>query len=218
MVSVAAYVRVSSRSQDVETQRDAISRCAAARSDEVGLWFVEKRSAKVLDRPVLGELREAVRRGDVTTIYVFRLDRFARSGIRDTLGLLEELRGAGCRVVPVADGFSLEGPAAEVVIAVLGWAAQMERLALGERIAAARVRVEASGGAWGRPARAGAELAQRVRAMAAEKIPIRKIAIALKVPKSTVGAILSEKGAYSEASVHRRKPGLKKSRATVSEK
>jgi hypothetical protein len=51
--------------------------------------------------------------------------------------------------VNVADGFDLNGPHAEVIIAVLAWAAKMERLATAERIAAARERIEAEGGRRG---------------------------------------------------------------------
>jgi len=217
-VTVAAYVRVSSRSQDGDTQRSAIERMAQARGEPVGSWFVEtRRATRVAARPSLDELRGAVRRGEVRTVYVFRLDRFSRLGIRDMLQVLDELRGNGCKVHSVSDGFDLEGPMGDVHAAMMAWAAQVEGIALGERIAAARVRVEASGGHWGRPARAGDELADKVRAMAAEKIPIRKIAIALKVPKSTVGAILSGKGPYDPARSHSRKPGLKKARAPASE-
>lgn len=211
-MTVAAYLRVSSRSQDAASQRDAITRCARARGDRIERWFSEKRSASTMDRPVLGELRELARRGDVRVLYVFRLDRLGRSGIRDTLGLLHELRGVGCRVVNVADGFDLEGPLAEVITAVMAWAAQMERLALGERIAAARVRVEAAGGSWGRPARAGAELAERVIRMRRTKT-IREISIALKIPRSTVADILSGKGPYTPARIASRKRDSKKGRA-----
>jgi hypothetical protein len=35
----------------------------------------------------------------------------------------------------VADGFFLDGPAAEVTLAVMPWAAKMERLATNERVA-----------------------------------------------------------------------------------
>ena len=53
----------------------------------------------------------------------------------------------------VADGFDLAGPVAEVVLAVMAWAAKMERLAINERIAAARERLAEEGRPWGRPSR-----------------------------------------------------------------
>lgn len=167
-----------------------------ARGDNVTEWFEEKRSAAKLERPELARAREAARQGQIQRLYVFRLDRLARSGIRDMLGTLDELKANGCRVVTVADGFDLDGPAAEIVIAVMAWAAQMERLALGERIAAARARVERDGGRWGRPSRVDAELVARIRKA---KGTVRALAARFKVPRSTVAAVLSEKGPYKRA-------------------
>jgi DNA invertase Pin-like site-specific DNA recombinase len=192
-VTVAAYVRVSSRSQNNATQTEAISRAATARGDAIGAWFEEKRSGEKLDRPVLTRIRDFARRGEISKLYVFRLDRLTRSGIRDTLAVIEELRTHGCTIVSVSDGFGLDGPAGEVVIAVIAWAAQMERLALGERIAAARARVEAKGGAWGRPRRTTTKQANEIGDRKKKGQTIRQIAIAMKIPRSTVGAIASQK-------------------------
>jgi DNA invertase Pin-like site-specific DNA recombinase len=185
---IAAYVRVSSRSQDVRSQRRAIEQCARARGDKVARWFVEKRSGATLQRPELELVRAGARRGALSKLYVFALDRLTRSGIRDTLAILEELRGAGCQVSTVADPFPLEGPAADVVVAVFAWVAQMERKRIGERISAARARVEAEGGRWGRPRRVatGGELERKMRSLVRQKKSIRAIARALKIPRSTV--------------------------------
>jgi len=88
--------------------------------------------------------------------------------------------------VALADGFALDGPAAEVVLAVVAWAAKMERLAINERISAARERVEAEGRSWGRPSRLSAEEIARVRELRAAGRSLRQISIALKVPLATV--------------------------------
>lgn len=180
------------------TQRRAIELAARARGDMVKRWFSEKRSATTIARPELAKLREAARRGEVRRLYVFRLDRLSRSGIRETLVLLEELRAAGCSVTTVADGFDLSGPAAEVVIAVIAWAAQMERAALGERISAARARVEAEGRTWGRPRRASDAQVAQVRELRKHDRSIRSIAMALKIPRATVASIVARKGAYAD--------------------
>src|SRR5208283_4057232 len=108
---------------------------------------------KTMARAELQRLLADARAGGLRgrRLYLFRLDRLTRTGIADTLTTLEELRAAGVEVISVADGFDLSGPAAEIIVSVMAWAAKMERLALGERIAAARERVEAEGGSWGRP-------------------------------------------------------------------
>lgn len=200
-VATAAYLRVSTGKQDWKLQRDAIARACKARGDRIPkrLWFEEKRSGRSIERPALQKLRAAVQAGEVGRLYIFRVDRLGRSGIRDTLQVVHELKHAGCVLVSVADGFPLDGPASDIVIAVMAWAAQIEREAIGARIKAARVRVEAKGGRWGRPRRIDPGTLARARALQRRKIPIREIAVRLKVPRSTLADALAGKGHYAAA-------------------
>lgn len=204
----AAYVRVSSKSQNLESQRTAIARAAKARGDTIVEWYCEERSASTLEREQLDFLRRDVRAGKFSKVYVFRIDRLTRSGIRDTLTVIDEFRAHGCQLASVADGFSLDGPGSDVVLAVLAWAAQMERAALGERIAAARTKVEASGGRWGRPRAVDPGTQSRMLKLRREGRTIREIAVACKVSKSVVHRAVSQKGHYSEPHPGPRKTGL----------
>src|SRR5436309_1620217 len=130
-------------------QKAALALAAKARGDTIATWYGDKLTGGTMARPGLERLRTDARAGKVRRCYVYRLDRLTRTGIRDTLEVLDELRAHGCNVATAADGFDLDGPAAEIVLAVLSWAAKMERIAINERIAAARARVEAEGGRWG---------------------------------------------------------------------
>ena len=186
-MTIAAYIRVSSRAQDHATQRDAIERLADARGETVDVWYAEKLSGKSMGRPELQRLRADADAGKLGKVYVFRLDRLTRSGIKDTLQALEDFRGTGVEVVSVADGFDLNGPCAEVVISVMAWAAKMERLATNERISAARERIESQGGAWGRPAAMTAAQLETAKRMKAEGATVRAIAQAVGVSKTIVG-------------------------------
>lgn len=199
MSTIAAYIRVSSRGQSLESQSAAIQQAAAARGETIGKWYSEKLTGSTICRPALDEVRRDAKLGAIRKLYCFRIDRLTRSGIRDTLGLVEELRGHGCQLATVADGFSLEGPGSEIVLAVLAWAAQMERAALGERISAARSRIEAAGGRWGRPRRVDPGTLQVAKAMRLTKCTLREISVALKIPLSTLSDALSEKGHYGGA-------------------
>jgi DNA invertase Pin-like site-specific DNA recombinase len=164
-----------------------------ARGDSIAVWYAEKRSAKTTERAELQRLRADARAGHIRRLYVFRVDRLARSGIRDMFEIVEELRAHGVEVITLADGFSLDGPAAEVVLAVMAWAAKMERLALAERIAAARWRVESEGGRWGRPRRLDGPTRERASDMHSQGKSIREISRALKVPRATVARAVSLK-------------------------
>ena len=185
----SAYVRVSSKAQGYEMQVHALTLAAQARGDVVGQEYREKLSGKTLDRPELARLRQDAREGRIKRLYVYRLDRLARSGIRDTLEVVEELRRHGVELVSVADGFDLNGPAAEVVLAVMAWAAKMERLAINERIAGARARLESEGRSWGRPRRANAATEARMVELRGAGRSLRDIAVAVKVPLSTVARV-----------------------------
>lgn len=204
-MATAAYLRVSTRGQSLAMQRDAIQRAALARGFSIDVWFSEKVGGAAQARPQLSALRASVALGTFDRVVVYRLDRLSRGGIRSTLALVDEFKNAGCRIESIADGFALDGPASEVVLAVLAWAAQMERAAIGERVAAARLKVEASGGTWGRPRRVEDAVVAKVRTLSKSRT-VREIAIALKIPKSTVGDILSEKGAYKRPRAKASKP------------
>jgi DNA invertase Pin-like site-specific DNA recombinase len=189
--NVAAYIRVSSKAQDHQMQRVAIERAAAARGDVVGSWFSEKLSAKTIVRPELDRLRAHARLGCMRRLYVFRLDRICRSGIRDLFEVVEELRRCGVEVVSLTDGFSLDGPAADVIVAVLAWAAKMERLSINERISAARVRVESEGRAWGRPALMTPQLRIQAVGLRAAGKSMREISQHLGLSKSVIARALA---------------------------
>jgi DNA invertase Pin-like site-specific DNA recombinase len=183
---VAAYVRVSTAGQDTSSQRDALTRAARARGHTIGRWFEERQGGGTLRRPVLAEVRGAARRGELGTLYVFRIDRLTRSGVPDTFRLMQELTEAGCNVVSVADGLpDTRGPWGDVVLAVLAAAAQIELGALRERIAAARERVRARGGTWGRAPRIHRSEWPRLLELA-KTHSTRELARRLKVPRTSV--------------------------------
>lgn len=193
-----AYVRVSSRSQTLRSQADAIRRAAHARGDRIACWYAEKATASTTQREALARLRSDIRGGAVRRVYVFRLDRLSRSGIRDMFDVVDEMRAYGVKLVTVADSFTLEGPHADMVLAALAYCAQMERAAIGERVHAARVRIEAAGGTWGRPRKIDPGTLERIRDLQARGYSVRRIAVAVKISKTTVATALSGKGHYDQ--------------------
>src|SRR5689334_7706679 len=98
-METVAYVRVSSKAQDHKSQRAELERVAKARGDTIGRWYAEKMTAAALARPALEQLRADARAGKIRRVYVYRLDRLTRSGIRDTFEVVEELRQAGAQLV-----------------------------------------------------------------------------------------------------------------------
>lgn len=185
---IAAYIRVSSKSQDLATQRHAIAQACRQRRVDVDKWFEDVVSSRADVRPGLKRLKDYVRGGLVTELYVWRLDRLSRGTICEVLNLLNEFAAAGCQVFSVADSFPMEaGPFRELVLAMVAWAAHMERQNIADRVSAARERIESQGGKWGRPSQLDEEVIEHiVHLRTVEGRTVRNIAMAVGVHRATV--------------------------------
>ncbi len=186
MSKIVAYIRVSSKGQNYEMQRDAI----VARGVSPSAWYAEKVSAKTSDRPELKRLLADVRAGIVSEVWIFKLDRLTRSGVADTFRVVDELRKAGVPLHCVADNVTIkpgEDTMSDVMTFALGLAAKLELTAKNDRIAAARARTESKGEAWGRPPRMSASELASAQRMKSEGRSVREIAAAIGVPRATVG-------------------------------
>lgn len=189
---IAAYIRVSSKSQNLQMQRQAITHLAKARGDRIARWYSEKTPGVNL-RPELSRLKEDVRQARVEKVYVFKLDRLSRGTLLEVLNIVHEFRRCGCKLETVCDGFSLDGPASDVILAVFAWGAEMERENIRQRMKHARIALEAAGGRWGRPRKVGAADVAKMQTLRKKGRTIRSIAMALKIPRTTVGEYLSGK-------------------------
>lgn len=190
---LVAYLRVSSRSQDTDMQRAAILRALEGRNLQVDEWFTETASSVGL-RPELDRLLELVRGGRVDRVIVFKLDRLTRSGTLELLNIVHEFRRNRCVIESVTDAFPLEGPTSDLVLSVLAFVAEMERSAIRERLAHARLALEREGRRWGRPRRVLDDpTLERIHALRAKGLSVRKIAMSVGIPRSTVQDAVSGK-------------------------
>jgi len=185
------YLRVSTDGQSVETQNDSVVRAARARGDRIGLVYAEIEGGGGRARPELRRMLADARKGLISRLYLYRLDRLTRGGARETLNLIHELEGAGVELVTLADGFDIAGPARDVILSVLGWQAERELIAIRERVGAARRSAESAGRPWGRPRRVVDAI--DVFRLREQGRTIRQIAMALKCPKSIVHRLLGAK-------------------------
>lgn len=190
---IAAYIRTSSKAQELATQRDAITRACEARGLSVDEWFAEQVSTRK-ELPELRRLQKLAGAGVFSMLFVFRLDRLSRGTICEMLNLLQGFKGYGCQVVSVADGLPLDGPFGEFIVSAIAMCAGMEREAISNRVASARARVEASGGSWGRPSVIDDAKRERITNMKAKGYSVRKISRLVKVPTSTVFDFLKASG------------------------
>ena len=136
------YARVSTDAQDLTSQ---LAQLKATGCEKV---FREKITGTTADRPQLRKLMKALAPGDV--VITPAVDRLSRD-VTDLLVIARDMQraGAGLRSIaePVVDTTS---DFAELVLAMLGVAAKLERRRILERTARGRADAKAKGVSFGR--------------------------------------------------------------------
>lgn len=202
---VAAYIRVSSASQDHASQRHAIELAARARGETIDRWFADVMTGGKMERPQLARLWTALEAREVTRVWVWRIDRISRAGALPTLQAVERIRASGATLASVCDPI-VDGPSADVILTLIAWCAEQERLKIRENLAAARARLEAAGRSWGRPP-LPPHKRDAIARLASQEKSVREIARELEISKSCVHSVMRDLGYSAAAEKTRRRAG-----------
>lgn len=199
------YLRVSkSDGQTVENQRPEVEALAAG--FEVVEVFEDRQSA-FKRRPQFEAMLHGFRRrqyGSSPHLVLWSLDRLGRG--LGCLDLFRELVGLGVRVHSVREPWTAtDGPALELLVAVMSWVSGFERQRLVERTRAGLERARRSGRRLGRP-RVVLPLEELRRACDqwAEGKSVRTIASGLKtkIGDSTLHRLLQAQSQIQAATAH----------------
>jgi len=126
-MTIAAYVRVSSKGQKTDSQESEIKKWLAGNGIDPAkvTWFIDKETGKTLDRPAFQRLQKAVFDGTVKTVVVWKLDRLSRR-LRDGVNILADWCDKGLRVIVVTQQIDLSGPVGRMIAAVMLGLAEIE--------------------------------------------------------------------------------------------
>jgi DNA invertase Pin-like site-specific DNA recombinase len=152
-LKLLAYVRVSEETENPENQKYAIYEWAARSGHQVLNVYEDIGVSGALppvERPGFRKLLEAVDGADGLVVYA--LDRLARS-LGELVEVFRTLEARGKVIVSVRESWlqQLDPAVRKLIIAVLGWAAEMERMFISERTKLALARLKAKGVKLGRP-------------------------------------------------------------------
>lgn len=194
MKHVAIYVRVSSIGQDTKSQEPDLERWAKAQDVEVK-WYRDKVTGKTMERPGWEKLEAAIRKGQVISVVIWRVDRLGRTA-KGLTALFDELRERRVNLVSLMDGLDLSTPAGRLMANVLASVAQYETEVRGERVKAGQVAARASGRRWGgsKPGvrkQVTDEKARTVQVMRAQGETITAISRAVELSRPTIYALLA---------------------------
>ena len=140
---IYGYARVSTGAQDLTSQ---LAQLKGAGCEKV---FREKLTGTTADRPQLQKLITKLAYGDVVIIPA--VDRLSRDDTTDLLIIAREMQKAGAGIRSLAEPFlDTTSDFAEIVFAILGVAAKLERRRILDRTARGRADAKAKGVKFGR--------------------------------------------------------------------
>jgi putative DNA-invertase from lambdoid prophage Rac len=160
-VKLLAYVRVSEETENPENQKFAIYEWAARSGHQIVQVYEDIGVSGALppvERPGFRKLLEALDGADGLVVYA--LDRLARS-LGELVDVFKLVESKGKVVVSVRELWlqHLDPSVRKLIVAVLGWAAEMERMLIVERTKLALARLKAKGIRLGRPRRVNEAMA-----------------------------------------------------------
>jgi DNA invertase Pin-like site-specific DNA recombinase len=179
---IFGYARVSTDAQDLTAQLKDLK---AAGCERV---FKEKVTGATADRPQLKKLLAAVGKGDVVIIPA--VDRLSRD-TTDLLIIARDLQEAGTGLRSLAEAVvDTTSDFAELVLAMLGVAAKLERRRIKERTARGRANAKTNGVKFGRkPKLTPHQMREAIKRRDKDEETLRSIGCSYNVSAATISRL-----------------------------
>jgi DNA invertase Pin-like site-specific DNA recombinase len=153
------YARVSTDDQNLDLQRDALTKA------ECAVIYEETASGKSSQRIELEHCRKALRSGD--TLVVWRLDRLGRS-LSDLVKIIGDLEQAGVRFESLSEKVDTGSASGKLQFHVFAALAEFERNLIRERTNAGLTAARARGRVGGRPSKLSSKQIREIKALMAD--------------------------------------------------
>jgi len=186
-MTVACYVRVSTRHQKDDSQRAEIQKWLDANGIERTRvkWYADKDTGKRLKRPEFDRLQADIFHGRIKTVVCWKLDRLSRR-LQDGVNLLADWCERGLKIVVVTQQIELNGPVGRMIAAVMLGLAEIELEFRRERQVAGIQVAKKMGIYKGRQKGTTKSKPDRARELRGKGLTVAEIAEALGISERTV--------------------------------
>ena len=185
-IRAALYVRTSTTGQgnSVSLQMSEMRQMARQRGWDAEEYVDEGVSGSKDSRPALDRMMDDARTGKFDLVAAWKLDRLGRS-LGGLLHIIADLQSWSVGFISLTDsGIDTTSPQGRLLLQLLGAFAEFERSLIRERVQAGVDRARRKGKTLGRPRRKVD--VKRARQMIAAGRTQRQVAMALRVPRSTL--------------------------------
>jgi DNA invertase Pin-like site-specific DNA recombinase len=193
MMKLVGYVRVSWEAENPENQKYAIYEWAAKNGHIIVAIYEDIGISGVLspkERPGFQKVLKELENADGVVVYA--LDRLARSMI-ELVDVVREIEEKGKVVLSVRESWlqSLDPKVRSLILAFLGWSAEMEREFIKSRTKEALARLKAQGKRLGRPVTVDKEVAENAIKYIEKGYSLKDVAKLLGVGYTTLARFLT---------------------------
>ena len=191
MANVYGYVRVSTRSQNYDSQVDMITQFCKMKGYELLKIFADKASGKDTDRVAYQEMLEVIEMNpqQATVIIITKIDRIGRN-LRDLLKFVDLLETKKIDFVAIQNNIDTTIKEGRLFLYIMGALSEYEREIILERTEIGRKRYIANGGKLGKP-KIKLPL-DEIKRLVGEGVPKTEVARRMRVSVPTIYARLSE--------------------------
>ena len=185
-MKVALYLRISKESSELDNQRLVLQDyCDKMHYEIVGIYadIISGASPK---RPEFNRMLSDASKHKFSLLLFYSLDRFSRSGTRDTIRYLQMLDDYNIMYKSFTEQYiDSSGIFRDVIIALLSTLAKQERLRISERVHAGLARARQQGRVGGRP-QLSSSVINKIREMKSVGETITTISRELQISRGTV--------------------------------
>ena len=188
-MKTALYVRCSTKhhNQDVENQLLQLRTFCERSGYEIYKEFSDYESGDDIKRKGFNEMLADARKRKFELLVFWSLDRFSRSGTRQTIQYLQQLESYGVLYKSYSEQYiDSAGIFSDVIISILSTLAKQEKIRLTERVKAGLDKAKSKGRIGGRP-KLKQELIEKIKSLKSQGYSNRHIGRELKIGNSTVG-------------------------------
>lgn len=195
-MTIAAYVRVSSKRQKDDGQRAEIQKWLDANGIDAKQveWYADKETGRTLQRPEFDRLQKDIFNGKVKCVILWKLDRLSRR-LKDGVITLADWAERGLKIVVVTQQLEFNGAVGRTLAALLmglseiEWEYRKERQQAGIAVAKKKniYKGRKAGTTKGKP--------DRAKELKAKGLNANEIATALGVSERTVFRYLDKEAA-----------------------
>ncbi|MGB9705132.1 MAG: recombinase family protein [Pyrobaculum sp.] len=215
-MELVAYVRVSQEEERLENQEFAIYQWAARNGHRVVEMYRDVGVSGAVppgERPGWRQVVEGLASGRAQGVVVYSLDRVARS-LWELAAVYKEFNEKGWALYSVREEWlsAVDPRVRDLLVAVLGWAGEMEREFIRERTREALRRLKAEGKRLGRPPKWSPQIKARIVDLVRRGLTLREAVKLVGVGYRTAVRYLSRDPDYLEAVKVARLSGARRAR------